>query len=348
MQFVSKLFLPFLDWIQVEVTSHCNAECVYCPHTVFQKTWRASHMPIELFKKLSPAFRRTDLAYLQGWGEPLLHPQFFEMVRIAKGCARRVGTTTNGMLCNGETAERMVREGLNVVAFSLAGTTESQDKIRHGTRLQAVLKAIRLLDEHKKRLGSPLPEIHVAYMWLRSQTDAVKELPTLLENTGVNQVVVTTLDSVPHRALAAEALHARDTNEETFLRNMASEVVDDGERRGLKIAFRLVVSHRAHGICTENVSRALFVSCRGFVSPCVFRNLPVAENPDTGESSLHTPVSLTFGDINSQSLSRIWARKDYKTFRGDHARGRSSLQCGDCPKLFSSTQGQRESNEKRS
>lgn len=344
-QLLSRLFLPFLDWIQVEVTSHCNAECVYCPHTVYRKTWQASHMSIDLFKKLSPAFRRTDLAYLQGWGEPLLHPRFFEMVRIAKGCGCLVGTTTNGLLCNGETAERMVREGLSVVAFSLAGTTDCQDGIRRGAPLKAVMNAIRVLDERKKKLDFPFPQIHVAFLWLRSQLEAVKELPTLMEGTGVSQVVVTTLDFVPHRDLAAEVIHARDENEETFLSHIASEVAEDGERRGLKIAFRLVASHRAPGICTENVSRALFISSRGLVSPCVFRNLPVAENPGAGEIGLYAPGSLTFGDINNQSLSRIWARKAYKIFRGDHARGSSSLQCGDCPKLFSSIRGHKESND---
>ena len=31
MRFLSNLLLPFLDWIQVEVTSHCNAECRILP-----------------------------------------------------------------------------------------------------------------------------------------------------------------------------------------------------------------------------------------------------------------------------------------------------------------------------
>ena len=91
MQFLSNLFLPFLDWIQVEVTSLCNAECVYCPHVVYEQFWQKNHMPIETFEKLLPAFRRTSLVYLQGWGEPFLHPRFFEMVRIARGCGCRVG-----------------------------------------------------------------------------------------------------------------------------------------------------------------------------------------------------------------------------------------------------------------
>ena len=129
-----------------------------------------------------------------------------------------MGTTTNGMLCTGPMAERMVREGLSIVGFSLAGTDDSQDAIRLGTRLQAVLQAIRQVDVAKKKLGSSLPDIHVAYIWLRSQLPAVKQLPALLEGMGVSQVVVSTLDFVPHQDLAVEALFARDEEEESFLR----------------------------------------------------------------------------------------------------------------------------------
>jgi hypothetical protein len=42
---------PNLDWIQVEVSSYCNAGCIYCPHTAYKKTGRTDtfrwkHSPI--------------------------------------------------------------------------------------------------------------------------------------------------------------------------------------------------------------------------------------------------------------------------------------------------------------
>lgn len=333
MKFLENILLPLLDWIQIEVTSHCNAECVYCPHRVYKQSWQNSHIPVETFENLLPAFRRTRLVHLQGWGEPLLHPRFFEMVRIARECGCQVGTTTNGMLCTGPMADRMVSEGLRVVGFSLAGTDESQDTIRRGTRLKAVLQAMNRLGESKKRLGSSLPDIHVAYIWLRSQLEAIKQLPGLLEGTGVSQVVVSTLDFVLHQDFAAEALHARDNEEEAFLHGIISEVVKDGRKRGLDIHFRLVARHRPPGICTENVTRALFVSARGLVSPCVFRNLPVVDIHERGEAGLCSSTSLIFGDINDQSLSSIWRQKAYRAFRRQHARGRGTDCCGDCAKL---------------
>ncbi len=338
MDFLSNLFSPFLDWIQVEVTSHCNAECVYCPHAVYEQSWGNGHMSSESFNRLLPAFRRTRLVYLQGWGEPFLHPRFFEMVRLAREYGSRVGTTTNGILCERDFPYRMVREGLSIVGFSLAGTDESQDEIRRGTHIENVLSAIGRLNEAKKRLGSSVPEIHVAYIWLRSQFGAVKQLPALLEGTGVSQVVVSTLDFVPHPKLSTEVIQVRDTVEETYLCGIISGVIEDGRKRGVKIHCRLAKPHGPPGICTENVTRALFVSSRGLVSPCVFRNVPIVEDREPVSPALCSPPHLILGDVNDQSLSCIWRRKDYRVFRRNHAKGKGTNSCGDCTKLYCSAQ----------
>jgi MoaA/NifB/PqqE/SkfB family radical SAM enzyme len=78
-------------------------------------------MPIELFRKLITAFRKTALVYLQGWGEPFIHPQFIEMLQIVKEADCLVGTTTNGTLLSRETIEKMVSQGLDLIEFPWQG-----------------------------------------------------------------------------------------------------------------------------------------------------------------------------------------------------------------------------------
>lgn len=72
------------DWIQVEVTSSCNAACSYCSRTAYRRNWQDRFMPLETFERLMPSLRRASLAYLQGWGEPFLHPDLPAMIRLAK------------------------------------------------------------------------------------------------------------------------------------------------------------------------------------------------------------------------------------------------------------------------
>jgi MoaA/NifB/PqqE/SkfB family radical SAM enzyme len=99
--FFDRLFArnyPPLDWIQVEVSSYCNASCVYFPHRAFRSNWQNRFLSLQAFRNLVPAFSNTHLFYSQGWGEPFAHSQFFEMSQVAQKAGCRVGTTTNGTL----------------------------------------------------------------------------------------------------------------------------------------------------------------------------------------------------------------------------------------------------------
>ncbi len=87
---------PTLDWVQVEVTTDCNAACVYCPHTIMKDRWANKHMPMELFYDLIPYLRHTDLVYLQGWGEPLLNDDLEVLLCLIKERNLLVRIDTNG------------------------------------------------------------------------------------------------------------------------------------------------------------------------------------------------------------------------------------------------------------
>ena len=226
------LFTPTFDWIQVEVTSACNAACIYCPRTVYRKIWEDRHLPLDTFKKLKPAFAKTRHIHLQGWGEPFLHPDFFEMVAIAKAQAFQVGTTTNAMLLNEETVRKVIESGLDILAFSLAGTTERNDVIRKGTSLKKVLKAIETLSREKEKRGTSGPEIHVAYMLFRSGMTELETLPSLLEGLGVSQVVVSTLDFVPTEELRKEAVIPATEEEYREICSRLDHLVEAGREKG--------------------------------------------------------------------------------------------------------------------
>ena len=193
------------------------------------------HLPLETFKKLVPAFSETRHVHLQGWGEPFLHPDFFEMVAIAKGAGCRVGTTTNGMLLNRETIERVVESRLDIIAFSLAGTGEENDRIRKGTRLAKVLEAMHALTEEKQRRGVETPAIHVAYMLFQSGIGNLRNLPRLLEGCGVSDVVISFLDFIPCEELQSEVIAPATEAEHEELRSCLEEVKEEGRLHHLHV-----------------------------------------------------------------------------------------------------------------
>jgi MoaA/NifB/PqqE/SkfB family radical SAM enzyme len=326
-------FGPRFDWIQVEVTSDCTAACRYCPRTAYRNLWQDRYLPLDSFRRLQPAFARAQMVHLQGWGEPFLHPDFFAMAALARDAGCRVGTTTNGMLLNPERIASLVAAGLDVVAFSLAGTDIHNDAVRRGTRLEQVLETIRALDREKRRVDSRKPALHVAYMLLRSGIKDVEALPSLLGGLGLSQVVVSTLDFVPAAELESEALRPATTGEYEDLENLLQQVVRSGARSGLPIHYHLPRLQRKRSECTENIHRGLCVASDGSVTPCVFTNLLIPGGRYLRQGQERPYERLVFGNINQESLKDIWRKKNYRLFRRSFSRGSLLPSCEGCAKF---------------
>ena len=102
--------------VYVEITNVCNLACDFCPGTTREKGFMTPEVFAQLAEKLRPY---TDYLYLHVMGEPLLHPQLADILRICGERGYRVCITTNGTLL----AERLalLREcpALHKVSVSL-------------------------------------------------------------------------------------------------------------------------------------------------------------------------------------------------------------------------------------
>jgi MoaA/NifB/PqqE/SkfB family radical SAM enzyme len=332
---LTNLFTPRFDWVQVEVTTFCQAACKYCPHTVYGEHWTSRHLPLATFRRLLPILKRAGLVHLQGWGEPFLHPDFFAMVSLARQAGCQVGTTTNGMLLDADGLRRLVDLEMAVVAFSLAGVGENNDAVRRGTSFAEVLKKIETLGEIKARKGASLPKVHVAYMLLSSALDDLALLPQALEGLGVSQVVVSTLNFVASPSLARESFTFATKEEYQEAAAELDEVADRARRRGLEIHGQLTRSGDRPHFCLENITRALCLAADGAVAPCVFLNLPVEAETYMGREGEDLYRRFCFGVVESdQSLLKIWRNPDYRQFRRVWAKGNTPPACHGCLKHF--------------
>ncbi|WP_052507017.1 radical SAM protein [Desulfonatronovibrio magnus] len=329
-----KVLYDSKDWMQIEVTSRCNALCSYCPRTVYHKQWKDRSMPMETFKALLPALQKTDLAYLQGWGEPLLHKDFPEMVRLAKEAGCTVGVTTNGILLRESLLEKLIESGLDILAFSLAGTTAAtNDPVRAGAPFEKVMEKLDLAKRIKEKGEHTRPVVHIAYMLLRSGLDDLEKLPELMHSKGVDQAVVSVLDFEPGVELSSEVLSPENENEIRELESIFSRLKEQAKEKGQTIHTPVFSSSVQDGlVCSENVEHALFVSAQGDVSPCVYANVPV-DKADFARQGQPEPYSRNvFGNINNELLPVIWRCKGYTSFREGLKLGRPARICQNCPK----------------
>jgi len=337
---LSRAFLaPLWDWIQVEVTTRCNASCLYCPRTVYGRKWPQRDLPLRLFVRLVPDLPRCQHVHLQGWGEPFLHPELFAMVKMAKEAGCRVGTTTNGTLMDRELSEKVVEAGFDVVAFSLAGTGPLNDRIRKGAPVSKVMDGIRNLSRAKG--NSPLPEIHIAYMLLTSSLEEIRGLPQLLREAGVRQVVVSTLDFIPQRDLEKEMVQEKEKGVLSLLEEVSSEL----ESQGVQLHHWLGPSRNIPWPCTENVLRAVVIGADGEVGPCVYTNIYADHAAEWREGREKPLERVSFGNLKEKRLMAIWNDPPYSAFRSSFFKGALERFCVDCRKLNESCK--EEENQRR-
>ena len=311
---MDKITSPTLDWVQVEVTTSCNGSCIYCPRTLMSKRWANRHMPIELFYELVPFLRHTDLVYLQGWGEPLLQNDLFEMVRICKDRGKRVGFTTNGMLLTEDTIRTLVDLQLDIIGISLAGTTaKTHNRIRKGTDLNKIIANLERLCEIKAEKKTEIPAVHLAYLMLKSNFHEIKEILSLGKRVGAKEIIASNLTLIVDPKLFPEAVF-NDTVRMGYYRNTLNEIRHKAARENIVFDYHGPGLDDASLCCRENVHRACVINVEGEVVPCVLTNPVLATYYIFKDQSL--PLrGMSFGNIRNENLTRIWNKKEYVGFR---------------------------------
>jgi len=145
--------------IFIEPTNYCNLRCVMCPqHNGLKR--EKGYMKIGLYKKIIGEIKRFQLRRLNLFmsGEPFLHPQIIELVRIAKKENIPVRIHTNATLLNENLAKEILSCGLDMISFSFDGETkERYEAMRINADYEDVLAKIKYFLSEKKMLGNKLP-----------------------------------------------------------------------------------------------------------------------------------------------------------------------------------------------
>lgn len=140
-----------LDSFQIEVTTWCNFACQQCLRTksIAAGAWQSEHIPFERVQAIVAKLPATGVLQLQGIGEPTMHPQFVEMVRLAaeSGKFQSIYFTTNA-----HTHDDAYWRALGVYPVSVFLSVDSLDptvavRCRSGTDVQLLWHRLQLFRE---------------------------------------------------------------------------------------------------------------------------------------------------------------------------------------------------------
>lgn len=279
-------------WCTFEITTRCNLMCANCRPLILKSDsnfGKGKDMTMEdfdtLFDKL-PFIRRFEFA---GFGEPFLHPRFFEMVAKANRSGKTTVAATNGTLLGEEACVKVIESGLSILCISVDGAKpETFEKLRAGANFEEVTANIRTLVETKRRMKSETPRLIINVVASRDNEGELVEIIHLARSLGVPEVSIKNLYA-PFPDLRARQVLTADRP------RLAEQLMQSARR--LQIRLRTPM---APGDGCQKLIRAICITVEGYVSPCFFA---------------YYPGKVQFGNLFEDKFTTIWNNPQYRQLR---------------------------------
>ena len=122
--------------LHVELTSHCNFACEFCPDGTMRRP--RGTMPLPMVERILSEAGGEGMArqvHFHIMGEPLLHPDLPEAVRIARRQGMEACVTTNGSLLTPDLLTELREAGLSHLTVSLQTPDAATFALRGARRL---------------------------------------------------------------------------------------------------------------------------------------------------------------------------------------------------------------------
>ena len=310
--------IPLPKYVQIEPVGQCNLRCQMCP-IQFREDGPPygppAFMQFDLFERIIDEFEDLETLHLQGLGEPMMHPRFFDMVAHAKAKGIQVTTNSNMTLLNAKRAALCVDCGLDELHVSIDGARpETYERIRVRGHYDKVMRNLRLLQEAQQKAGRENPKLKLVMVVMRQNLEELPELVRQAHRWGMEEVFVQHLaHAFTESSLPEQYRPMREFVENETLLNEDLERVERyfGEAReaaqSLGVKLRLPSTRmRIHPPGTPGRERCdwpwtgAYISYEGYAMPCCM---------------VATPDRINFGSIAGRPVKALWNGKPYQEFR---------------------------------
>jgi MoaA/NifB/PqqE/SkfB family radical SAM enzyme len=228
----------------LDLTERCNLKCIMC---YFSATDRLQflpyevrlsddgNMPVPVFEKIAAdLFPRAWRVALACAAEPMIHPKFQELVRIAG----RYGVPdlwfpTNLLALTEASLEAIFEARVTTIAASIDGVTkETYEKIRVPAKWERLVSRLELLQAMKRRRGSKLPKLRIIFTWMKSNRKELQALPAFAQQHGASELDVRYVSPTVGVDIGPESLSEEDSGQ---LHEELAHAARDAVSRGLRL-----------------------------------------------------------------------------------------------------------------
>lgn len=184
--------LPYT--LSFEPTTTCNLSCPECPSGLKSFTRPTGMSPLVVYTNvLEDVKHHLIFLYLYFQGEPFLHKDFIEMIRLAKDRRLFTITSTNGHFLTKSKCIEIVESGLDRLIISMDGSTqETYEAYRKDGNLKKVIQGIEQLVATKRERKAQHPYIVLQMLVVAPNEHQTEEVRAIGTSLGVDEVVFKT------------------------------------------------------------------------------------------------------------------------------------------------------------
>ena len=346
-----------LKKLYIEPTTHCNLNCKMC----FRNTWfdeSVSELSLEDVRHIIDTMPSSvETVFFGGQGEPLFHPDIFEMISLAAATGAEVELITNGTLLDENMINGILDAGLSRLWVSIddletdssinADSSADSTHSGHG-HSGLVLSNIRLFNRlRQKKLSSTT--LGITFVAMKSNIHQLSKLPFFIAQHLVDEVNVSNI-SPTDEASQNELLYTGMVNMYTgpakgsvlptvhlpfFDMNIpeaAQGVTALMAKQNFALYFNGQPVMRKTGYCKFVMEGMSFVRSDGEICPC----MALLHNGYTYMNDVRRKIyHHSFGNALESGVEQLWNSSEYKSFRRkfDNFDFSPCLYCGHCERF---------------
>lgn len=275
--------------LKVEVSSLCNAKCVYCAHAYKNHGVYEGNMTMELFEKIIADVKefphQLKVMEMFSFGEPLCNPALANMIHLVKKerVAKQVNFTTNGLLFRPDVIDQIIDAEPDIIRISLQGLDAKAywDTCRVKIDFEEFISNLTYLYKNKKKCSIRMKIADVAIKDVPNGEEKFKDLFGPIADSIFVENIIPMYAGVDYHKIDSD-----------------------------------IYKHSING--RENIQQnEIHVVCQR-----PFYRLRVSANGQVTAACCDIPNDIRFGNINEESLNDIWNGQKRRSFLKMQLEGR--------------------------
>ncbi len=325
--------------MKIESTNICNTHCQLCPTGIGLQGRPKGKMSYENFTGLIDRFRRHLVALdLSMWGDPLIVPDIYRMIRYAhqRGIWTYISSNLHAFKPHavredGKTqAELLVESGLDLMTCSLHGASQqTYEMYQPGKRFDEAVEKIRQIIATRRRLGSSTPQLQLNFVVMKQNEHEVEAFRKLAESLGCKPIF-----SMPS---ANVRFQSKDKNLVSL--GLADDVVEQKQKDLLNRWLPSDPNYRlsSYDQMLEGAYRsARYNGYKEHFCDWLWRQIVINWDGNVSTCCGSFEPGEDMGNVFQQPLGRIWNGKKYRMARRSFRRTLTDEQaanngCATCP-----------------